>query len=76
MHEAPLAERGRLGPTSHAKIFLAEEGPACSAGEIVGRIEALQRELPESRDELVARLHALARIDMRDAQPAPIASDS
>ncbi|MCH8849604.1 MAG: polysaccharide biosynthesis protein [Chloroflexi bacterium] len=76
LHEVPLAERGQLASTSHPKIFLTEEGPACSAGEIIGRIEALQRELPESRDDLVARLHALARIDMRDVQPAPAVSDS
>ena len=69
--EEPLERRGRFLKTDHAKIFQAEGTPACSAEEIIGRIEALQRELPESRDELVARLHALARIDLRDVHPAP-----
>src|SRR3990170_4906273 len=75
LSEEPLERRGRFLPTEHAKIFLAGDGPACSAQEIIGRIEALQQDVPERRDELVARLHALARIDLRDVQPAPIASD-
>jgi FlaA1/EpsC-like NDP-sugar epimerase len=74
--EEPLQRRGKFSATGHAKIFLAEATPACSAGEIIGRIEALQHDLPESRDELVARLHALARIDLRDVQPAPIISEN
>lgn len=70
LREEPLERRGRFLPTDHPKVFLTEDAPACSADEIIGRIEALQRDLPEGRDELVARLHALARIDRRDVQPA------
>lgn len=70
VREEPLEKRGRFLPTDHPRIFLADERPSCSADELVGRIEALARELPESRDELVARLHALARLDRRDVAPA------
>jgi FlaA1/EpsC-like NDP-sugar epimerase len=74
--EEPLQSRGSFLPTDHPKVFLAEDSCLCSADEIIGRIEALRRDLPESRDELVARLHALARIDLRDVQPAPAISDN
>ena len=76
LREEPLERRGHFLSTEHHQIFLAEERSACSADEIIGRIEALQRDLPESRDELVARLHALARIDLRDVQPAPTISEN
>jgi len=69
--EEPLERRGRFLPTDHPKVFLAEAGRECSADEIIGRIEALHQDIPERRDELVARLHALARIDQRDVSPAP-----
>jgi FlaA1/EpsC-like NDP-sugar epimerase len=74
--EEPLQNRGHFLPTDHPKIFLTEDVALCSADEIIGRIEALQRDLPESRDELVARLHALARIDLRDVHPTPTISDN
>lgn len=76
LHEQPLSQRGSYLATSHPKIFLADETPQCSADEIIGRIEALQRNLPESREDLVARLHALARIDLRDVHPAPSVSNN
>lgn len=76
LREEPLERRGRFLPTEHAQVFVDEGTPDCSAQEIVERIEALQRELPESRDELVAHLHALARIDLRDVQPATSFSDN
>ena len=71
LKEEPLERRGTFLRTGHPKVFRAQDAPACSADEIVGRIEALRHDLPESRDELVAHLHALARIDLRDVQPAP-----
>jgi FlaA1/EpsC-like NDP-sugar epimerase len=71
LREEPLERRGRFLRTDHPKVFRTEDAPACSADEIVGRIEALRADIPEARDELVARLHALARIDLRDVQPAP-----
>ena len=76
MPEEPLQRRGRFLGTAHPKIFLADDTPACSADEIIGKIEALQRDLPEDRDELAARLHALARIDLRDVHPAPFISEN
>jgi FlaA1/EpsC-like NDP-sugar epimerase len=70
VREEGLEARGELLPTDHSKVFLAKDGPGCDADELIGRIEALRAGVPESRDELVARLHALARIDLRDTQPA------
>jgi FlaA1/EpsC-like NDP-sugar epimerase len=76
LREEPLERRGRFLPTEHSQVFLAQGAPAVSAAEIVERVEALQRNTPESRDELIAHLHALARIDLRDVQPAAIVSDN
>lgn len=70
LKEESLESRGRFLPTDHPKIFLTEDAPACSAEEIIDRVEALQRDLPETRDDLAARLHALARMDKRNGHPA------
>jgi FlaA1/EpsC-like NDP-sugar epimerase len=70
IREDPLELRGLFGKTKHPQIFLAEVNVPISSQEIIGRIEALREQLPESRDELSAHLHALARIDLRDVHPA------
>jgi len=75
IQEDPLERRGHFGRTEHAQVFLAEQHVAIASGEIIERIETLRRDPPEERDELVAHLHALARIDLRDVNPAPISSD-
>jgi FlaA1/EpsC-like NDP-sugar epimerase len=76
LDEEPLERRGNFASTGHPKIFLTQDAPACSADEIMERIDALQQDIPEARDELVARLHALARIDLRDVQPTSLSPDS
>jgi FlaA1/EpsC-like NDP-sugar epimerase len=76
VREEPLERRGQFVPTDHPQVFIAEQRIPIASDELVERIESLQRNTPEGRDELVAHLHALARIDLRDVQPAPIASDS
>ncbi len=76
LREEPLERRGRFAPTEHPQVFLAESAPEVSAGEIIERVESLREHTPESRDELVAHLHALARIDLRDVQPARTVSDN
>ena len=76
VREEPLERRGRFLTTEHPKIFQVDVAPSCSADEIIDRIEALQRNLPETREELITRLHAVARIDLRDVQPASAASDN
>jgi hypothetical protein len=40
-----------------------------SGEELVGKIEELASAPPRSREELVARLQALARLDLRDVGP-------
>jgi FlaA1/EpsC-like NDP-sugar epimerase len=70
VREEPLDSRGEFLTTEHKKVFLAPRGPGCSPDELIERIEALRQAPPEGRDELIARLHALARLDLRDAQPA------
>ncbi len=74
--EEPLQRRGKFLATEHPKIFLAPDTPATASDEIMGKIEELQRDLPEDRDELAARIHALARIDQRDVHAAPTFSDN
>lgn len=72
LHEELVSSRERLVPTAHPKILLAEGQPACDAEELAFMIEALASRLPERREEIAARLHALARIDLRDVQPSEI----
>jgi FlaA1/EpsC-like NDP-sugar epimerase len=76
VREDPLERRGQLGRTEHPQVFVAEQSVPISSGEIVSRIESLRNQPPEGRDELAAHLHALARIDLRDVQPAPLLSDT
>jgi FlaA1/EpsC-like NDP-sugar epimerase len=76
VREEPLEQRGTFLATGHPKIFQAEPAASCSAEEIIERIEVLQRDVPETREELATRLHSLARIDLRDVQPAPATSDN
>jgi FlaA1/EpsC-like NDP-sugar epimerase len=71
--EEPLDKRGTFFPTDHPKIYRAGPSRTCSAAEVVERINALEQDLPE-REDLVARLHALARLDQRD-EPIAIPSD-
>jgi FlaA1/EpsC-like NDP-sugar epimerase len=74
--EDPLEQRGEFGRTDHPQIFFAEQNVIVPSRELVERIEALRNDPPAGRDELVAHLHALARIDLRDVHPASIASDN
>ncbi len=76
IQEDPLERRGHFGRTEHAQVFLAEQHVAVASDEIVERIESLRRAPPEGRDELIAHLHALARIDLRDVQPASTLSEN
>lgn len=71
LHEELVGANERLVPTGHPKIFRVEGRPNVSAGELVAKIEELVREAPHRREELAARIHALARLDRRDAAPAP-----
>lgn len=56
----------RLSQTHHAKVFLMQGRPVVTVEEILDRIDDLEQNLPDSREELATRLHALARIDLRD----------
>jgi len=60
----------RLSRTHHAKVFLTQGRPIVTVREILDRIDELEEHLPETREELAARLHALARIDLRDTGAA------
>ena len=72
VREDPLERRGYFAPTSHAQIFLAEQNVRVTSAEIIERIETLRRDPPEGSDEIIAHLHALARIDLRDVHPAAV----
>ena len=75
LREELVSARERLVASIHAKILLAEGQPECSAEELIAKIEEVAAHLPKSREELAARLHALARIDLRDVPPAPVPRD-
>ncbi|HEX5480658.1 MAG TPA: nucleoside-diphosphate sugar epimerase/dehydratase, partial [Dehalococcoidia bacterium] len=71
LHEELLASSEKLYNTHHPKIFLTEGRPTVSYAELVSKINELANNLPRTREELAARLHALARIDRRDTgEPA------
>ena len=76
LHEELLAASERLFNTHHPKIFLTEGRSSVAGDELVNKINELAHNLPASREEIAARLHALARIDLRDTgeEPAPGAS--
>lgn len=71
LHEELVGANERLVPTQHPKILRVEGRPNVSAEELVRKIEELAREAPQRREELAARIHALARLDRRDTAPTP-----
>jgi FlaA1/EpsC-like NDP-sugar epimerase len=66
MHEELVSAHEKLQPTHHAKISLVHGRPNIDRDELVEKIEQLAAAPPRAREELAARLHALARIDLRD----------
>jgi len=76
IQEDPLERRGHFGKTEHPQVFISGQNVAIASSEIIERVGALRERPPESRDELVAHLHALARIDLRDVNPASVAADN
>jgi FlaA1/EpsC-like NDP-sugar epimerase len=75
LHEDLTSPAERLLPTHHPKISLVQNRPAVDAAELVAKIEELAQDPPRSREELAARIHALARLDLRDTGEAPAARD-
>jgi len=63
-----------LLPTAHPKVFEVQGGGLAPSAELLAEIGALEAHLPESGEEMAARIHALARLDQRRA-PAPTTSE-
>ncbi|MEX2226266.1 MAG: nucleoside-diphosphate sugar epimerase/dehydratase [Dehalococcoidia bacterium] len=77
LHEELVSPTEKLAPTHHPKISLMQQRPAVSRDELVSKVNELAHNMPRSREEIAARLHALARIDLRDTgQPAAPAVDA
>jgi FlaA1/EpsC-like NDP-sugar epimerase len=72
MHEELVSPSEKLAPTHHAKISLMQQRPAVSRDELVDKVNELANNMPRNREEIAARLHALARIDLRDTGQPPI----
>lgn len=71
LHEELVSPTEKLAPTHHPKISLMQQTPAVSRDELVSKINELAHNMPRGREEIAARLHALARLDLRDTgQPA------
>lgn len=66
LHEEVVSSSEKLLSTHHAKIFLTQGRPTVTRGEMVAKIEELANVPPRNREIIAARLHALARIDLRD----------
>ncbi|MDE3094399.1 MAG: polysaccharide biosynthesis protein [Chloroflexota bacterium] len=77
LHEELVGASEKLLHTHHPKIYLTEGRTTVAHEELVGKINELANNLPRSREEIAARLHALARIDLRDRgeEPAPRRAD-
>ncbi len=71
LHEELVGASERLLHTHHPKIYLTEGRTTVAHDELVGKINELANNLPRSREEIAARLHALARIDLRDTGEEP-----
>ena len=72
LHEELVASGERLTPTHHPKIFLTQGNALVAGDELIEKIGELSRNLPRAREEIAARLHALARIDRRDTGEEPL----
>jgi len=73
LHEELVGMSEKLLSTHHAKILLTQGRPTVAREELVGKINELAHNLPRSREEIASRLHALARIDLRDTGEEPSA---
>jgi FlaA1/EpsC-like NDP-sugar epimerase len=75
LHEELSGAGEKLLPTHHPKISLIQGRPTVSGAELVAKIRELVGAPPPHREEIAARLHALARLDLRDTgmpgAPAP-----
>jgi FlaA1/EpsC-like NDP-sugar epimerase len=66
LHEELVGPHEKLLQTHHKKIMLVQGNPAVARDEFVSKIEELSQHAPRAREDVAARLQALARIDLRD----------
>jgi FlaA1/EpsC-like NDP-sugar epimerase len=76
LHEELIGLSEKLLSTHHPKIFLTQGRPTVTREELVGKIEELANVPPRNRQEIAARLHALARIDLRDQGEASLGAQT
>ena len=77
LHEELVGASEKLLNTHHPKIFLTQGRPTVTRDELVSKIRELANTPPRNREAIAARLHALARIDLRDTgEVAPDAGGS
>jgi len=78
LHEELVGTSEKLLNTNHPKIFLTQGRPIVTRSELEAKIHELANVPPRNREAIAARLHALARIDLRDTGdttpdvPAPV----
>jgi hypothetical protein len=72
LHEELVNNYERLLPSRHRKISMVHGRPSVIRDELVSKIEELAAHTPPNREELAARLSALARIDLRDTAASPL----
>jgi len=65
-----VGEGEKLTPTSHPKVFMARGPAACPADDLLRRIADMELTLPRDPQEITARLHELARLDLPSPQTA------
>jgi FlaA1/EpsC-like NDP-sugar epimerase len=63
-----------LLPTAHSKVFEVRGSGAPPLADLLAEIDTLEAQLPESTEEMAARMHALARLDQTRAS-TPMTSE-
>jgi FlaA1/EpsC-like NDP-sugar epimerase len=71
LHEELTGPTEKLASTHHPKISLMQQRFNVSREELVSKVDELTNNMPRNREEIAARLHALARIDLRDTAETP-----
>jgi len=67
LREDLAAPEEELLPTAHSKVFEVRGTGAPPLADLLAEIDTLEAQLPESSEEMAARMHALARLEQTRA---------
>jgi FlaA1/EpsC-like NDP-sugar epimerase len=67
LREDLAAPEEELLPTAHSKVFEVRGSGAPPLADLLAEIDTLEAQLPDSSEEVAARMHALARLNQNHA---------